>query len=216
MTQTLTDKLQKCYSGAVYDALRERGIENTVLPKDIRPIDDKLTLAGPVFTIKGSKKSGISTDATLLAWTGFLSAAPEGHVVVSDGATDDIALMGELSAETLMGRGVRGYVTNGGCRDSSFIRSLGFPVFHRFYTARDVVGSWSVDEMDVPITMGTVEIRRGDYLIADIDGAIVIPAAIVNEIVAEVEEVMNTENKVRNAIRAGTDPKEAYLTYGRF
>jgi len=34
--------------------------------------------------------------------------------------------------------------------------------------------------------------------------------------VAEVEEVMNTENKVRSAIRSGTDPKEAYLTYGRF
>ncbi|WP_281985427.1 RraA family protein [Thalassorhabdomicrobium marinisediminis] len=216
MTHSLSDRLAQCYSGSVYDALRERGIDNTVLPRDIRPIDDTQILAGPVFTIKGSPKPGISADDSLLAWTSFLSAAPEGHVIVSDGGTDEIALMGELSAETLQARGVRGYVTNGGCRDCDFIRKIGFPVFHRFYTARDVVGAWSVDEHDVSVTLGSVEIRSGDYLIADIDGAIVIPGGIVEEIVSEVEEVMNTENKVRTAIRNGTDPKEAYLTYGRF
>ena len=53
-------------------------------------------------------------------------------------------------------------------------------------------------------------------MIADIDGAILIPGDIAEEIVAEVEEVMNTENEVRSAIRSGTDPKEAHLTYGRF
>lgn len=113
-------------------------------------------------------------------------------------------------------RGVRGYVTNGGCRDSNFIRNIGFPVFHRFYTPRDVVGAWSVDDIEVPVQIGDVVVKPGDFLIADIDGAILIPGEIAEEIVAEVEEVMNTENKVRSAIRSGTDPKEAYLTYGRF
>jgi len=212
----LTEHLRKCYSGAVYDALRERGIDNTVLPKNIRPIDDTHVLAGPVFTISGTPKPGISADDALLAWTGFLSTAPSGHVVVCNGHTDDIAMMGELSAETLQMRGVRGYVTNGGCRDSNFIRNIGFPVFHRFYTARDVVGAWSVDKMEVSVQIGDVVVKPGDFLIADIDGAILIPGEIAEEIVAEVEEVMNTENKVRSAIRSGTDPKEAYLTYGRF
>jgi regulator of RNase E activity RraA len=125
-------------------------------------------------------------------------------------------MMGELSAETLQMRGVRGYVTNGGCRDSNFIRNIGFPVFHRFYTARDVVGAWSVDKMEVPVQIGDVVVKPGDFVIADIDGAILIPGEFAEEIVVEVEEVMNTENKVRSAIRSGTDPKEAYLTYGRF
>lgn len=212
----LTERLGKCYSGAVYDALRERGIDNTVLPKDIRPIDDTLILAGPVFTISGTPKPGISADEALLAWTGFLSTAPSGNVVVCDGHTNDIAMMGELSAETLQMRGVRGYVTNGGCRDSDFIREIGFPVFHRFYTPKDVVGAWSVDKMNVPVQIGDVVVNPGDFLIADIDGAIVIPRDIAEAVVAEVESVMNTENKVRSAIRSGTDPKEAYLTYGRF
>lgn len=108
-------------------------------------------LAGPAFTISGTPKPGISADDALLTWTGFLSSAPSGHVVVCSGHTDDIALMGELSAETLQARGVRGYVTNGGCRDSDFIRSIGLPVFHRYYTAKDVVRAWSVDKMEVPV-----------------------------------------------------------------
>ena len=74
----LTERLGKCYSGAVYDALRERGIDNTVLPRDIRPIDDTQVLAGPVFTASGTPKPGISADEALLAWTGFLSTAPSG------------------------------------------------------------------------------------------------------------------------------------------
>jgi hypothetical protein len=68
----LTERLAKCYSGAVYDALRERGIDNTVLPKDIRPIDDTQVIAGPIFTVSGTPKPGISADDALLAWTGFL------------------------------------------------------------------------------------------------------------------------------------------------
>lgn len=212
----LSDRLGKCYSGAVYDALRERGICNTVLPRDIRPIDDSLVLAGPVFPVKGSPKPGIKDDVSLTSWTAFLSAAPRNHVVVADGSTESLALMGELSAETLQGRGVQGYVTNGGCRDCAFIRSIGFPVFSRFFTPRDVVGAWSVDALNTPVTIGDVEISGGDYLIADIDGVVVIPADMAKEVVTEVENVMQTEDRVRTAIRNGSSPKEAYLKFGRF
>lgn len=212
----LTERLGKCYSGAVYDALRERGIGNTVLPRDIRPIDDSLVLAGPVFPVSGSPKPGIGDDESLLAWTEFLSAAPRDHVVVMAGHTDSLALMGELSAETLHGRGVRGYVTDGGCRDCAFIRSIRFPVSSRFFTPCDVVGAWSVDALDTPVRIGGVDIKSGDYLVADIDGAVIVPAAVAEDIVTEVEAVMRTENRVRTAIRSGTDPKEAYLAFGRF
>jgi regulator of RNase E activity RraA len=53
-------------------------------------------------------------------------------------------------------------------------------------------------------------------LIADIDGAVVIPGGIAEEIVRKVEEVMSTESRVRTAVREGIDPKEAYLRHGRF
>ena len=215
-SKQLTVRLSKCYSGAVYDTLREHGFENCVLPSDIRPIDDTQILAGPVFTVSGSAKPGISEGDALLAWTEFLSAASKGHVVICAGQTENIALMGELSAETLQARGVLGYVSDGGCRDADFIRKIGFQTFHRFYTPRDVVGAWSVDEMQTPIKIGDVNISPGDYVIADIDGVVIIPGAHIATIITSCEEVMNTENQVRTAIRSGVDPKEAYLKYGRF
>ncbi|MEX3007875.1 RraA family protein [Hoeflea sp. TYP-13] len=213
---SLGERLEKCYTGAVFDVLRERGITDTVLPKDLRPLDRSLVLAGPVFTVTGSRKTGLSDHETLLAWTEFLAAAPKDHVVVCAGNDDSLALMGELSAETLQYRGVKGYVTDGGCRDCDFILRLGFPVFSRFKTPRDVVGSWSADAFQKPVTIGGVSIRPGDYIICDIDGAVVIPEDLAQAVVDDVEKVMQTENLVRKAILCGEDPKAAYLKYGRF
>jgi regulator of RNase E activity RraA len=146
----------------------------------------------------------------------FLAAAPAGHVVVCQPNSDRLALMGELSAETLKGRGILGYVVDGGSRDNMFIRQIGFPVFCRFRTPRDIVGKWVPDATGVPITIGDVLIRSGDYVVADFDGVVVIPAEIAADVVTEVEAVMATENKVRTAIRQGRDPVEAYLEFRKF
>jgi 4-hydroxy-4-methyl-2-oxoglutarate aldolase len=124
--------------------------------------------------------------------------------------------MGELSAETLHSRGVRGYVVDGGCRDTDFILRLGFPVFCSFTTPKDIVGRWVPDRFGEPITIGEVTVCSGDFLIADRDGVVIIPGAIADEVVAKTEEVMQTESKVRSAILAGMDPQEAYLTFGKF
>jgi regulator of RNase E activity RraA len=124
--------------------------------------------------------------------------------------------MGELSAETLQFRGVRGYVTDGASRDCGFIKRIGFPVFCRDKTPRDVVGAWTPDAFNEPIALGGCGIAAGDYVIGDIDGVVVIPSAIVASVIDEVETVMQTENLVRKAILEGVDPKEAYLRYGKF
>ncbi len=215
-TARLADRLARCYSGAVYDVLRERGLPDSVLPHDIRPIDESMVVAGPVFGLVGSPRPGVDADTTMLRWTEFLSAVPPDHVVVCEGRDPDRALMGELSAEALKLRGVRGYLTDGGCRDCGFIRSIAFPVFARFRTPRDVVAAWVPDAVGVAVRIGNVTISPGDWLIADIDGAVAIPGAVVAEVVAEVEAVVATESAVRKAIRAGMDPKEAYLAHGRF
>ena len=216
MSQELTDRLQRCYSGAVFDVLRGRGVTDTVLPSGIVPLDPGLTLAGPVFTLHGRPAPGADPHATLLAWTEFLSRAPAGHVVVAQGNDRSRALMGELSAETLQRKGVRGYVTDGGCRDCAFILRLGFPVFCAFRTPRDIVGTWLPQSYDEPIEVGGVAVRTGDWLIGDIDGIVIIPGAIAAEVVDEVEAVMRTENLVRNAILDGVDPQEAYLRHRKF
>ena len=124
--------------------------------------------------------------------------------------------MGELSAETLNDKGVKGYVVDGGSRDNDFIKKLGWPVFFKYYTPKDVVGRWKVTSMGEPINIGGVTIETGDYLLGDIDGIIKISSKEIEKIVNRAEVIMQTENQVRKKILEGMDPQEAYLKYGVF
>jgi regulator of RNase E activity RraA len=105
---------------------------------------------------------------------------------------------------------------DGGCRDSEFIIQIGFRVFCSFFTPVDVVGRWVADRFGEPITIGQVTISSGDYVMADRDGIVIIPASIAEQVVMKTEEVLKTESKVRKAILEGVDPQQAYLKYGKF
>lgn len=213
---TLVDRLVNCYSGAIHDVLRAMGHERCVLPSSIRPLDATKKVAGPVWTVSGHIDRNQSAHDTLLGWTTLLSRAPTGHVVICQPQNHEVALMGELSAETLLNKGVLGYVVDGGCRDTDFILELGFPVFHSFFTPSDIVGRWIPDRYAEPVTIGEVTIRTGDYVLGDRDGVVVIPSEVADEAVTRTEAVAQTENQVREAIRGGMDPVEAYLKYRKF
>ena len=72
------------------------------------------------------------------------------------------------------------------------------------------------DRFGEPITIGEVTISSGDYLLADRDGVVIIPAKMVDDVVNKTEAVLQTENTVRTAILSGMDPQEAYLKFGKF
>lgn len=210
------DRLEKCYSGAVYDTLRAMGLADQLLPQTIRPLDPGRVLAGRIFTVSGHLDTTLDAHTTLLEWTKLLSRAPGGSVVVCQPNDSTLAHMGELSSETFTRRGVRGYIVDGGCRDSGFILKIGFRVWCRYFTPRDVVGRWVADGFGEPIVIGGVTIRTGDYVMADRDGAVIIPQEIIADVTGRVEEVLRTENKVRTAILKGVDPVDAYLQYRKF
>lgn len=212
----LTARLMACYSGAVFDVLRSREIHHCLLPKNIVPLIDGKKIAGPVYTVEGSPKSGITADESLLPWTELLSRTPSGHVLIIKGNTSEYALMGELSSETLQLKGVLGCITDGACRDCDFIRRIDFQVYSDGRSPRDVVGSWTPDVFNGPVVIGNCRISPGDYILADLDGVVVIPGAIAEAVVTQVEQVMQTENLVRKAILEGMDPKDAYLRFGKF
>ena len=216
MSDILADRLANCYSGAVYDVLRDLGHANQVLPATLRPLDAAHKLAGRVYTVSGHYDDTLDAHQTLLAWTGLLSKAPADSVVICQPHDSTLAHMGELSAETLQRRGVRGYIVDGGCRDSSFIQSIGFPVFCRYYTPRDIVGRWIADEFGNPLKIGDVTIESGDYVLADRDGVVIIPSTIALQVVERTEAVIQTESLVRKAIMEGVDPQQAYLQFGKF
>ncbi len=211
-----SDRLECCYSGAVYDVLRAMGYPNQTLPNTIRPLDIDKKLAGKVFTVSGRYDDTLDPHETLLQWTALLSKAPKGSVVICQPNDDTLSHMGELSSETLQLRGIRGYIVDGGCRDSNFINKIGFKVFCKYYTPVDIVGRWVADSFEEPIIIGSVKINTGDYVIADRDGVVIIPEHISKEVLEKAEEVLKTENLVRKAIMDGVDPQEAYLKYGKF
>jgi 4-hydroxy-4-methyl-2-oxoglutarate aldolase len=218
MTQpgSLAERLQGCYSGAVFDVLRAKGLPQQTLPQYIRPLNLQQRLAGPVFTIEGRRDNSLDAHESLLRWCELLSKAPPNAVLVCQPNDHNLAYMGELSAETLHHKKVLGYIVDGGCRDSAFIESLGFPVFCKYFTPVDVVSKWAVTSLGEPIHVGEVTLCTGDYVLADRDGIVIIPGAIASDVVQETEEVLRKENLVRKAILQGVDPVQAYLQYGKF
>ena len=213
---SLADRLQQCYSGAVYDVMRDMGLSPGVLSRTIMGLTKDMKVAGPVFTVLGRPDPTIDANQSLFEWTGLLSIAPADHVVVCQPQDNVRALMGELSAEALKLRGVRGYIVDGGCRDTEMICQQQFPVFCRYTTPIDIVASWRPETFDQPITIGDVALRKGDYIIADRDGIVVIPGAHADKVVERTEAVMHTESELRRAVRSGQDPQKAYLQYGKF
>lgn len=212
----LTERLEALYTGAVHDVLRSLGHPNCVLPNEINALDPTKKLAGEVYTVSGHIDQTRDPHDTLVQWTGLLSKAPSGKVLVCQPNTHMVALMGELSAETLHHKNVRGYVVDGGCRDTEFILKIGFPVFCSFNTPADIVARWVPDRFGEPVTIGSVTISSGDYILGDRDGVVILPGSIAEEVVTKTEAVVTTENKVRTAILNGMDPQQAYLKFGKF
>ena len=211
-----TERLSKCYTGVVHDIMRDDGHKNFTLPSSIRPSKNKYILAGQIFTMEGSVDQTLDHHETLLAWTGFLSKAPNNNVVICQPNNHEVALMGELSAETLQLKGVRGYIVDGGARDLDFILKIDFPLWSSFYTPRDVVGFWKPTDFEKTIKIGDTVINNNDYVLADIDGVVIIPQNNIEDILNRSEKLINTENLVRKSIKEGMDPQEAYLKYSAF
>ena len=166
---------------------------------------------------RGLLKKNLRDEDSLISWTNFLSKAKDNSIIVCQPNNHEIALMGELSAETLKLKNIRGYITDGGCRDVTRIKTeIKLPIYCRFNTPKDIAGRWIVEEMGASIIIGNVKIDTGDYLIADEDGIVIIPHEIINKIIIRAKNDLNSENKMRKAILNGIDPKEAYLKYGKF
>lgn len=212
----ITERLEACYTGVVHDIMRGMGLRDFVLPPELRPILPGRAMAGPAFTVLGKVDPAADAHETLLRWTGLLSQAPAGSVWVSQPNDRVVAHMGELSAETLKHKGLRGCVIDGYVRDVGFLLEIGFQCWCRGFTPRDIVGYWLPAATNVDVRIGEVIVAPGDYMIGDRDGLIRIPAMMAEEVVAASEKAMATESLVRKAILAGLDPQQAYLRYGKF
>jgi len=204
------------YTGAISDVLDEMGFRNQVLRSNIQGLSMEQRLAGVALTVEGQSTGSLDPEEIYIPILEMLGGLERNDVIVCQPNDSVSAHIGELSAETAKYRGARGAVIDGGARDMDYILKLGFPVFCRYRTPCDVLGRWKVISVGNPIRIGGVTVRRGDFIVGDKDGTLVIPQEITPQVLQKSEEVVNTENLVRKAVLEGTHPVKAYREYGRF
>ncbi|MCY2923897.1 MAG: bifunctional hexulose-6-phosphate synthase/ribonuclease regulator, partial [Planctomycetota bacterium] len=97
-------------------------------------------------------------------------------------------------------KGLAGLVVHGAVRDSAEIRALGLPVWATLTTshAGDPHG---LGQINVPIEIAGQRICPGDWIVADDDGVMVIPAARAVELANRAADVLEAENRIRQEIR---------------
>jgi 4-hydroxy-4-methyl-2-oxoglutarate aldolase len=210
------ERFDAIYTAALADILDARGRHDQTLPPSIRPLAPGLRLAGPAFTVSGRPAPVPDYDAALRKVLAMLGEVPGGHVAVYSCAHDVSAHLGELSVTSLAARGVVGCVLDGGCRDVRFVLETGFPVFARFVTPEDSTWRWELEATQVPIVIGSVTVRPGDWIVGDGDGVVVVPRDLAEDVLAEAEAKAATESEIRRAVREGMLPLDAYEHYGTF
>lgn len=129
-----------------------------------------------------------------------IDVAKEGEFIVIDAAGSPPAIWGELASESAKIKGIAGVVICGAIRDTAEIRELGFAAWSSHVTshAGDPHG---LGEINVPITISGQRICPGDWIVADDDGVMVLPAEKAVELANRATNVLEAENRIREEIR---------------
>jgi 4-hydroxy-4-methyl-2-oxoglutarate aldolase len=122
-------------------------------------------------------------------------------VVASESRCTDGAL-GELLATSLRAAGVVGAVLDVGCRDVRALNEMQFPVWCRAISARGTVKT-SLGSVNVPIVCAGMAVRPGDLIVADDDGVVCIPYAIVDQTRIAAAKRHAKEDESRRQLAAG-------------
>jgi 4-hydroxy-4-methyl-2-oxoglutarate aldolase len=200
----------------VADLLDERGYLDQGLSPDFRPtVGDKI--AGWAYTITGEMipYAGGGDPDKMVACEGL----GPGDVSVWTGQGHGVCYFGELIALGMMERGCVGALVDGGVRDTKWLREHGFPTFARYVTPVQSIGRWRVTNWQQPVyvhgaTTQWVTVTPGDFILADDDGAIVIPDVLVDDVLEAAEKLTAQEARIRQALHDGMPLSECLKRFG--
>ncbi|MYZ49514.1 ribonuclease activity regulator RraA [Propylenella binzhouense] len=188
LTAEIRAALEQTSTGSITTILLKKGIRRTWMkgPMPNRNAEGK-RIVGPAFTFRfvptredlatpDSWSKPISTRAAI-------EAMPEGAVAVIDGnGVTDAGVFGDILCARMMKRGAAALVTDGVMRDMAGVIATGLPVWCAGKAAPPSVAGLTFVGWQEAIGCGGVAVFPDDVIVADDDGAVVVPAALVDEV----------------------------------
>ncbi len=202
------------YTAVVSDSLDEIGYRDQAMRKEFRPLHPDFKCAGWARTIQCEDVFEIPDDPYGLEIEAIDSLLEGEVVVVSTGDSERNAPWGELLSTASKARKARGAIIGGLVRDVQKIQELNFPVFATGIKPVDSKGRGIVIDYNTPIECGGVKISPGDLVFADFDGVVVIPAAVVPEVIESATDKVTRETGSRRELMEGGYLADVYRKYG--
>ncbi len=216
--ELLRRRYLKVDTATVADVLDALGLPDQGLAPGFAPYPASAgKMAGWAYTILGKMRryAGSGDPRKMKAVDG----AGKGDITVWAGEGKGVCFFGELIALGMKRRGCAGALVDGGIRDIEWIRRQRFPVYARYRTPVQSIGRWKVTAWQVPVDMPgatarRVSVRPGDFVLADTDGVIVVPARAAAKVLAQAERLTAREIRIRRDLGRGASLEHVLRKYG--
>lgn len=205
---------ESLYSAVVCDALDAIGLRNQSPRCQWTPFDGQGVLVGRCKTTLWADVYQDVANPYALELRAVDTCDADSVFIAAAQGSPRSAVWGELLTTAARNRGCAGAIVDGCVRDVAKIRQMAFPVLARGTSPYDSQNRQRVIDLDVPVQIAGVVFAPGDLVIGDSDGVVVVPGHCEVQVIAMAWEKVHTENKIRDAIRAGMNATEAYDTFG--
>jgi len=204
----LIETLSKVSTATVTTMLLKKGLRN-VWMRGTRPLrPNQPRVVGPAFTMRfvparedlATPESWASPRSTRAA----IEEMPEGCIAVVDAmGITDAGIFGDILCARINKRGVRALITDGVVRDLVGVLGTGLPVWCQGVAAPPSVAGLTFVNWQEPIGCGGVAVFPNDIIVSDEDGAVVIPQAMLDDLVATAPEQERFEAWVVSEVERG-------------
>ncbi len=169
----------------------------------VKPAWPGARVAGPAYPVRCSPGDNLGIHVAV-------TRAPAGSILVADmGGERDFGYWGEVLTTGAEARGIAGLVIDACVRDCDALATHGFPVFS---TGLALTGASKVQPgaIDRPVTVGDVAVDPGDWIVADVDGVVVLPGAELATVLAAGAARTAKEAALFDVLRAGGSTVEEF------